>query len=59
MHELYLGLKENLDVSTYADEKNDWKKMAEMRHSLEKSRANEQDRPVVQLNKPTGKGLER
>lgn len=59
MREIRLGLEEGLNVSIYTDKKYDWKKMAEMRRSLEKSRVNEQDRPVVQLNKSTGKGLER
>lgn len=59
MHELYLGLKEGLDVSAYADEKNDWEQMEKLRLGLKKDLANKQAHPAMQLNKPTGKGLER
>ncbi|MDU5530101.1 hypothetical protein [Negativicoccus succinicivorans] len=55
MHALLSGLKEGLDVSVYADSKYDWQQMCKMRDNLK----TQHDRPVVQLNKSTGKGLER
>lgn len=59
MAEIRKGLKDGLDVSLYADEKNNWEKMEKIRLGLKKDLANKQAHPAVQLNKPTGKGLER
>ncbi|MDU1056611.1 MAG: hypothetical protein E7A37_06165 [Negativicoccus succinicivorans] len=59
MREIRYGLEKDLDASIYADPKNSWRQMKQMRLNLENGLKSQHDRPAVQLNKPTGKGLER
>lgn len=55
MDEIHKGLKQGLDVSAYADTKISSFDMKKIGAGLKA----EQARPVMQLNKPTGKGLGR
>ena len=59
MSQIRQGLEKGLDVSLYADPKINSFDMKKLREGLEQGRETENVRPAVQLNKPTGKGLER
>ena len=59
MSQIRQGLERGLDILVYADPKINSFDMKKIRDGLEQGRETENVRPTMQLNKPTGKGLER
>ncbi|MDU2095108.1 MAG: hypothetical protein E7E73_00185 [Negativicoccus succinicivorans] len=59
MEQLRLGLCAGVDVSAFADPEYNYEQMQVIRFGLEEGFEFKEVRPAVQLNKSTGKGLER